>query len=149
MAMPANITWLDIGLNADDQAVWHHLSEGSELVPMSVLEAIKSPRTGKPFLFSLADYGFMVENPDPHLMPSPSAGARKYANLRRSKSPLSASIARRVIKASYAIAAKPCASTGRRTCFRSNSFSWICGQPSSPSDPIRSRGTTVKIQLRF
>lgn len=67
--LPPNITWLDTGLSADDKAIWHHLSEGSELMPMSVLEALKNPRTGKPFLLSLADYGFMLEDTDPHKLP--------------------------------------------------------------------------------
>lgn len=69
VSLPPNITWLDTGLSREDQAVWHHLSEGSELMPMSVLEALKHPRTGKPFLLSLADYGFMLESTDPHKLP--------------------------------------------------------------------------------
>lgn len=60
------ITWLDTGLNTEDQETWHHLSEGSELVPLTVLEALKSPRTGESFLSSLAEYGFLLESSDPH-----------------------------------------------------------------------------------
>lgn len=65
VAVPANITWLDTGLSKGEQAIWHHLTEGSELVPMSVLEALRNPKNGQPFLYQLADYGFLVEDPDP------------------------------------------------------------------------------------
>lgn len=67
--MATNIVWLETGLDADEQVLWHHLSEGSEVVPLSVLEALISPKTGRPFLSSLADYGFMLESDDPHHLP--------------------------------------------------------------------------------
>lgn len=67
--MPTNVVWLDTGLSADERAIWHHLAEGSEATPMAVLEAVKSPLTGKSFLASLAAYGFMVESDDPHQLP--------------------------------------------------------------------------------
>jgi len=67
--MPTNIVWLATGLDADEQVLWHHLSEGSEVVPLSILEALISPKTGRPFLSSLADYGFMLESDDPHHLP--------------------------------------------------------------------------------
>ncbi|MEW6157816.1 MAG: di-heme-cytochrome C peroxidase, partial [Verrucomicrobiota bacterium] len=69
VAMPRNIQWLDTGLSDEDRLIWHHLPEGSELAPLSVLEALHSPRTGKPFLYSLADYGFLLESEDPHKLP--------------------------------------------------------------------------------
>lgn len=69
VSMPPRITWLHTGLDRDESEVWHHLSEGSEAVPITLLEAMISPRTGKPFLHSLAEYGFVVESTDPHRLP--------------------------------------------------------------------------------
>lgn len=69
LAVPQNITWLETGLSPEDQAIWHHLTEGSELVPMSVLEALRNPKNGQPFLYQLADYGFLVESANPHDLP--------------------------------------------------------------------------------
>jgi hypothetical protein len=67
--VPKSIAWLDTGLTIPDQEVWHHLSEGSELMPMSFLEALRNTNTGKPFIESLASYGFLVESEDPHHLP--------------------------------------------------------------------------------
>ena len=69
VSLPTNTVWLDTGLSEKERVLWHHLPEGSEAVPMSVLEALKSPRTGKQFLLSLAEYGFLLESEDPHKLP--------------------------------------------------------------------------------
>ena len=68
-ATPTNVTWLDVGLSREEEATWHHLSEGSELMPLSFLEALKNPKTGQPFFAELANYGFLVESLDPHHLP--------------------------------------------------------------------------------
>lgn len=61
---PRQVVWLDTGLTADEQRSWHHVSEGSELMPFSVLLVLNNVRTGRPFVESLADYGFLVESDD-------------------------------------------------------------------------------------
>jgi hypothetical protein len=67
--VPPNITWLDVGLTEKEREIWHHLSEGSELMPMSFLEALQHTNSGKSFIEALATYGFLVESEDPHRLP--------------------------------------------------------------------------------
>ena len=56
-------------MSLEDQDRWHDISEGSEMLPLSFLEALKCPRTGRSFLESLAECGFLVESQDPHQLP--------------------------------------------------------------------------------
>lgn len=67
--LPENITWLKSGLSKEQQEIWHHLSEGSEMLPMSILEALRQPATGRPFIECLTDYGFLAERSDPLMLP--------------------------------------------------------------------------------
>ena len=69
VTLPPNIQWLDVGLTREEQLIWHHASEGSELVPYSFLRALQSPLTGKSFLESLDEYGFMFTTTDMSELP--------------------------------------------------------------------------------
>lgn len=69
VSLPAEIQWLDTGLTAEERGAWHHLSEGSEVLPVSFLEALPNPVTGRSFLGSLQYYGFLAEDTDSHKLP--------------------------------------------------------------------------------
>ncbi|MFN0069630.1 MAG: di-heme-cytochrome C peroxidase [Limisphaerales bacterium] len=69
VAVSSNITWLPTGLSAAEQKTWHTLGEGSEVLPMVVLEVLKSPLTGRSFLESLGAYGFLTTSTNAHEPP--------------------------------------------------------------------------------
>ena len=50
---------LDVGLTAAERAVWRWTGEGSDLVPVALLRALKDVNTGKTFDKSLENYGFL------------------------------------------------------------------------------------------
>ena len=63
-AAPASeIVHLDQGLTAEERQRFYHLSVGSQLLPLSVLRALKNPDTGEPFLADPERFG-MLANPD-------------------------------------------------------------------------------------
>jgi hypothetical protein len=57
------------GLSEDDRQTFYHLSEGSELIPLAILQALERPRTAEDppgdglvaFMESLARYGFIPD----------------------------------------------------------------------------------------
>ena len=53
---------LDVGLNSEEEALWHHHDEGSGFLPLSFFHALTDASTGQTFLESLPHYGF-VPNP--------------------------------------------------------------------------------------
>ncbi|MEM7585776.1 MAG: hypothetical protein AAF560_20470 [Acidobacteriota bacterium] len=71
---------LDVGLSAEEEALWHHHDEGSGFIPLSFFHALRDSATGRPFLEVLPRFGF-VSNPDnPYGLPigfsaAPVAGA--------------------------------------------------------------------------
>jgi mono/diheme cytochrome c family protein len=63
------VTELDVGLTPDERERLRFLTEGSDLVPVVLLQALKDFRTGKLFADALSDYGFLPSpvselNPD-------------------------------------------------------------------------------------
>lgn len=61
-------TIVDVGVTAAERRELHYLSEGSDLVPVDLLRALVDPATGKVFIDSLPEYGFLAsaasaENP--------------------------------------------------------------------------------------
>ena len=47
--IPPNVRWLGVGLSLEDQDRWHDISEGSEMLPLSFLEALKCRAPGARF----------------------------------------------------------------------------------------------------
>lgn len=54
--------WIQNGWSAAERAEYHHLAEGSELMPYALLANVVSVKTGKPFLENMERFGFL---PDP------------------------------------------------------------------------------------
>ena len=63
--VPQNIVDLEVGLTEDERNAWRYLTEGSDLVPVAVLRALKDIHTGKPYSESLGHYGFLANDPGP------------------------------------------------------------------------------------
>ena len=66
---PPPVTELDVGLSAAESLVWRRTPEGSDLVPVDLLRALKDAETGRLYIDSLEDYGFL---------PSPASEANPY-----------------------------------------------------------------------
>ena len=66
------ITWSQNGLSDAERAVYHHLAEGSELMPYALLANLVSTKTGKPFLENMERFGFVPDSSsttNPHGLP--------------------------------------------------------------------------------
>ncbi len=50
---------LEVGLTDDDREAFWHTTEGSDLVPLIVVQALKDPDTGKSMVEAMLDYGFL------------------------------------------------------------------------------------------
>src|SRR5262245_32772658 len=65
----ANLVDYHNGVSSDDRETFYHLSEGSEMMPLALLQALERPRTPQdpvgeglvPFMDSLARYGFIPD----------------------------------------------------------------------------------------
>src|SRR5215469_2526490 len=55
------ITWIENGWTPQERAEYHHLSEGSELMPYALLANLKDADTGKPFLENMERFGFIPD----------------------------------------------------------------------------------------
>jgi mono/diheme cytochrome c family protein len=69
---PETVVWIQNGWSADERAEYHHLPEGSELMPYQLLANLISVKTGKPFLQNMERFGFIpdaVSNWNPHGLP--------------------------------------------------------------------------------
>jgi len=62
---PEPFRLVDTGLTKNDSAQLHHIYQGTTLFPISMLHALKDPKTGKLMKDSLADYGFLLAHPSP------------------------------------------------------------------------------------
>ncbi|MDA8017135.1 MAG: hypothetical protein MPN21_06765 [Thermoanaerobaculia bacterium] len=58
-AQPMVLVDLATGLTPDERKLWRRTSEGSDLVPVSILRALKDVNTGETFDKSLPAYGFL------------------------------------------------------------------------------------------
>ncbi len=53
--------WSENGWSAAERAEFHHLPEGSELMPYALLHNVVSVKTGKPFLENMERFGFIPD----------------------------------------------------------------------------------------
>ncbi|HUF55832.1 MAG TPA: di-heme-cytochrome C peroxidase [Thermohalobaculum sp.] len=60
---------LDQGLGAEERRRFYHLSVGSQLLPLSVLRALKDPATGRHFLEDPERFGMLPDPDDPDGLP--------------------------------------------------------------------------------
>jgi hypothetical protein len=68
----AAVSWSDNGWTAAERDEYHHLAEGSELMPYDLLANLVSAKTGKPFLENMERFGFIpdgVSSWNPHGLP--------------------------------------------------------------------------------
>jgi hypothetical protein len=66
------IVWSQNGWSDLERAEYHHLAEGSELMPYMVLANVVSVKTGKPFLENMERFGFIPDatsSANPHGLP--------------------------------------------------------------------------------
>jgi hypothetical protein len=66
------VSWSENGWTAAERAEYHHLAEGSELMPYDLLANLVSVKTGKPFLENMERFGFIpdaVSSWNPHGLP--------------------------------------------------------------------------------
>lgn len=59
------VAWVQNGWTGDERAEYHHLPEGSELMPYTLLANIVSVKTGKPFLENMERFGFIPDAAGP------------------------------------------------------------------------------------
>jgi hypothetical protein len=59
------VAWSQNGWSDAERTEYHHLTEGSELLPYVLLANVVSVKTGKPFLESLARFGFIPDATSP------------------------------------------------------------------------------------
>jgi len=55
------VVWSQNGWSDAERAEYHHLAEGSELMPYAVLANVVSLKTGKPFLENMERFGFILD----------------------------------------------------------------------------------------
>jgi hypothetical protein len=66
------VVWSQNGWSNAERAEYHHLPEGSELMPYVVLANLISVKTGKPFLENMERFGFIPDaasDTNPHALP--------------------------------------------------------------------------------
>ena len=66
------VVWSQNGWSDAERAEYHHLAEGSELIPYAVLANVVSVKTGKPFLDHMERFGFLTDAAsaaNPHGLP--------------------------------------------------------------------------------
>jgi hypothetical protein len=71
-ASPETVQWSSNGWSDEERAQYHHLGEGSELMPYLVLANVVSVKTGRPFLDDMERFGFIPDAPsaaNPHGLP--------------------------------------------------------------------------------
>jgi hypothetical protein len=69
---PETAVWSQNGWSDAERAEYHHLAEGSELMPYALLANIASLKTGKPFLEKMERFGFIrdaASATNPHGLP--------------------------------------------------------------------------------
>lgn len=60
---------LDVGLTAEEEALWHHHDEGSGFLPLSFFHALTDGSSGETFLESLPRYGFIADPTNSYGLP--------------------------------------------------------------------------------
>jgi hypothetical protein len=71
-ASPETVQWSRNGWSDAERAEYHHLAEGSELMPYVLLANVVSVKTGKPFLDNMERFGFIPDASsaaNPHGLP--------------------------------------------------------------------------------
>jgi hypothetical protein len=71
-ASPETVQWSSNGWSDAERAQYHHLAEGSELMPYVVLANVVSVKTHRPFLDNMERFGFVPDAPsatNPHGLP--------------------------------------------------------------------------------
>jgi hypothetical protein len=71
-ALAESFAWSQNGWSDAERAEYHHLAEGSELMPYALLANVVSIKTGKPFLENMERFGFIsdgVNAANPHGLP--------------------------------------------------------------------------------
>jgi mono/diheme cytochrome c family protein len=66
------VVWIQNGWSDAERAQYHHLAEGSELMPYALLANLVSVKTGKPFLENMERFGFIPDAAsatNPHGLP--------------------------------------------------------------------------------
>jgi mono/diheme cytochrome c family protein len=66
------VVWSQNGWSGAERAEYHHLAEGSELIPYALLANVVSVKTGKPFLENMERFGFIPDAAsaaNPHGLP--------------------------------------------------------------------------------
>jgi hypothetical protein len=63
------VSWLANGLRAEERRAFHHLSIGSELVPLAWLQALEAADGTGPFVGRLERHGFLADPADAHGLP--------------------------------------------------------------------------------
>jgi mono/diheme cytochrome c family protein len=59
------VAWSQNGWSDAERAEYHHLAEGSELIPYALLKNVVSSKTGKPFLDNMERFGFIPDAASP------------------------------------------------------------------------------------
>src|SRR4051794_36087129 len=59
--VPADVLWSNNGWTEAERAEYHHLPEGSELMPYVLLANVVSVKTGRPFVQDLDRFGFLLD----------------------------------------------------------------------------------------
>lgn len=71
-ASPEIAVWIQNGWSEAERAEYHHLAEGSELMPYALIANVVSVKTGKPFLENMERFGFIPDATstwNPHGLP--------------------------------------------------------------------------------
>ncbi len=71
-ASAETVAWSQNGWSDAERAEYHHLAEGSELLPYALLANVVSVKTGKPFLENMDRFGFIPDatrTDNPHGLP--------------------------------------------------------------------------------
>jgi len=63
------VVWSQNGWSDAERAEFHHLAEGSELMPYALLANVVSVKTGKPFLENMERFGFIPDAAGPYGLP--------------------------------------------------------------------------------
>lgn len=66
---PVRYVRLDVGLDQQQAAYWHHGDEGSGFLPLSFFYALRDVDTGKPFIDSLTRFGLVPDRSSPGALP--------------------------------------------------------------------------------
>ena len=68
-ASTQTVIWIQNGWSEAERNLYHHLAEGSELMPYALMANLVSSKTGKPFLQNMERFGFISDPGGPHGLP--------------------------------------------------------------------------------